>query len=188
MGGAAGQDDRHVRFRHVHAFVQDVRGDYAPVATLPEAVQDLFSLPSRGLVSDTRYEEPLAERVNFLDALGEDDAAIVPVFSEQVFERHAFTHRAALYLPPPSRRQERLPASGVAGGGHQDEALPVFGRAHRESMFLQKVPVHGVSLGVFEPLVGRELYRDANQLVRGEVGPGQILRRAPVADFPDQVR
>ena len=49
-----------------------------------KAVQDLLSLPGRGLVGDPRYQEPPAERVNFLDAFRKDDAAVVPVLPEQV--------------------------------------------------------------------------------------------------------
>ena len=173
---------------NVDPFVQDVGGDDGAVAALPEAVQDLLALAGRRLVGYAGDEEPPAERVDLIDALGEDDDAVVPVLPEERLQRHALPHGALPDLTPPPRREQRLPAPRVAGGGDHDEALPVLGRAHRQPMLLQEVPVDGLGLGVIEAFLGRQLDGYAHQFEGGEVGPRQILGRAPVDDRPRQAR
>src|SRR4028118_1753197 len=103
LGGAAGEDDGDVRVGDVDALVQDVRGDDGPVAADTEPVQDLLPLFSRRLVGYARDQEAAGERVDFLDALGEDDAPVVPVLAEQGLERVALAHRALPDLAPPPR-------------------------------------------------------------------------------------
>src|ERR687898_1167318 len=70
----------------------------------------------------------------------------------------------------------------MARGGDHDKALPVLGRAHRQSMLLQEGPVDGLGLGIVEAFLGSELDGYAHQLEGGEVSPGEVLGRAPVDD------
>src|SRR5215210_648361 len=72
-------------------------------------------------------------------------------------------------------------------GGDHDKALPVLGRAHRQTMLVQEVSVDGLGLGIIEAFLGRELDGYADQLEGGEVSPGEVLGRAAVDDGPGEV-
>src|ERR671917_2966623 len=187
MGGAAGEDHGDVRLRHVHAFVKDVRGDDGPVATLPEAVQDLLALAGRCLVGDTGDEKPLRERVDLLHALGEHDGSVVPVLFKEALERRALALGGGPDLTPLSRRQERLSSPRVTRGGYHDEPLPVLRSPYNETVLLQEIPVHCVGLGVLDPLDRSELDGDADDVVGRKISAGQIFRRAPVYDGTDEL-
>ena len=54
-------------------------------------------------------------------------------------------------------------------------------------MLGEEVPVYGVGLGVLEALVSCELDGDAHQLEGREVGPREVLGRAPVDDGSGQL-
>src|SRR5918911_225488 len=70
----------------------------------------------------------------------------------------------------------------MARGGDHDKALPVLGRAHRQTMLVQEVPVDGLGLSIIEAFLGRELDGYAHQLEGGEVSPGKVLWRPAVED------
>src|SRR5215212_12061117 len=130
--GAPREDHGDVSLWHVHAFIQDVRGNDGTVAALAEAVQDLLAFAGRRLVCDTGYEEPGRERVDLIHALGEHDGTVLPVPLQEAIERSTLALGGGPDLTPASRRQKSLSSPRVARGRHHDESLLVLGGYHRE--------------------------------------------------------
>src|SRR5690606_32596614 len=181
----AADHDGDARVRHVDAFVQHLGRDDGAVLPLREALQDLAPLLHLRLMRDHGKEKAPRDGVRRRVVLSEDQRLLVAVLIEQPIDHGELGGGGERELALPEVGLKGTP-SGVGARGAPHEILPSVPPVHANPLRAQEVDVDLALPFVFVSLFAAQLDLDADRVVVGEVGAGELDDVFSVDERPDE--